>query len=597
MATSALATAFVNIVPGTKDIDSYLKNKLGDGAEDAGREGGRKLGAGLTGGFKGALVGIGAAVAALGIANMVGDMVRSAEEGQKVDATLANITKSMGLFGKSTDTVVNRLQDLATAQMRLTGVDDDVIKGAQAKLMTFAQVAQSANKLGGAFDQATKLSLDLAAAGFGSVDSAAVMLGKALNDPVGGVTALRRVGVQLTEQQQEQIEAFVAAGDAASAQAVILAEVERQVGGTAEASATASAKMKARWDDFTQSLGELLLPALAAVTDFLTQNVMPAVEGFATWAKENPGTLQALATSVGVLAGGFLALAAAMWVASLTPITLIIAAIIAVVAALVAGIVILVQNWDTVVAWVYSVFGPAFEWVGGVFTWLYENIIKPVFDAIGAVIGFWWNYIALPIFTAVGIYIAIMAKLFEFLYKNVIKPVFEAIGVVFGWLWENIIRPWFERVGSAVELIGSVFRTVFGAVGNFVRDTFNSIVGFVRGPINAIIDLLNGMIGGLNKIKVDVPPWVPVLGGQKLGFNIPKIPKLAEGGFVTSPTMALIGEAGPEVVTPLRDFERMMGVGNGSGKTINYYAAPNQSIDSEQALAKAIKRAEVLAAW
>ncbi len=73
---------------------------------------------------------------------------------------------------------------------------------------------------------------------------------------------------------------------------------------------------------------------------------------------------------------------------------------------------------------------------------------------------------------------------------------------------------------------------------------------------------------------------------------------LADGGFVTRPTNALIGEAGPEVVTPLKDFERMMGInGANNTPTVNYYAAPNQSLDSEQALLVAMKRAKVVAAW
>jgi hypothetical protein len=71
----------------------------------------------------------------------------------------------------------------------------------------------------------------------------------------------------------------------------------------------------------------------------------------------------------------------------------------------------------------------------------------------------------------------------------------------------------------------------------------------------------------------------------------------ADGGFVNGPVNALIGEAGPEVVTPLKDFERMMGLDNGNGKTIVYNAAPNQSLDAEQALFQAIKRAKVVGTW
>lgn len=74
--------------------------------------------------------------------------------------------------------------------------------------------------------------------------------------------------------------------------------------------------------------------------------------------------------------------------------------------------------------------------------------------------------------------------------------------------------------------------------------------------------------------------------------------KLAAGGYVNGPTNALIGEAGPEVVMPLDRFEKVMGLtAGGNGKTINYYAAPNQSLDAEQALFTAIRRAKVVAAW
>lgn len=79
--------------------------------------------------------------------------------------------------------------------------------------------------------------------------------------------------------------------------------------------------------------------------------------------------------------------------------------------------------------------------------------------------------------------------------------------------------------------------------------------------------------------------------------NTKNLLAMAAGGFVNRPTQALIGEAGPEVVTPLKDFERMMGMNQPSGPNITYVAAPNQSLDSEQALFQAIKRAKVVGAW
>lgn len=72
---------------------------------------------------------------------------------------------------------------------------------------------------------------------------------------------------------------------------------------------------------------------------------------------------------------------------------------------------------------------------------------------------------------------------------------------------------------------------------------------------------------------------------------------MATGGYVDSPTPALIGEAGPEVVIPLDRFEKMMGLTDANGKTLNYYAAPNQSIDAERDLFQAMKRAKVVIGW
>jgi len=87
---------------------------------------------------------------------------------------------------------------------------------------------------------------------------------------------------------------------------------------------------------------------------------------------------------------------------------------------------------------------------------------------------------------------------------------------------------------------------------NFIKGICDSISGFFKGMVNGVIRALNGMIGGLNKLKFDVPDWVPGLGGKKFGFNIPKIPQLARGAIVEQPTLAMIGEKRKkEAVLPL----------------------------------------------
>lgn len=91
------------------------------------------------------------------------------------------------------------------------------------------------------------------------------------------------------------------------------------------------------------------------------------------------------------------------------------------------------------------------------------------------------------------------------------------------------------------------------AVGDFLGDVFEGISKAFKGFINFFISGINSVIGSLNKLSVTIPDWVPEFGGKKFGFNINKIPKLAEGGVIDQPTLAMVGEAGKEAVMPLEN--------------------------------------------
>ena len=117
---------------------------------------------------------------------------------------------------------------------------------AASELLTFRAVA------GDTFKETLALSQDLAASGIGSLESNALQLGKALQDPVRGLTALSRAGVQFTDQQKDQIAAMVEAGDRAAAQEVILDELRQQVGG---AGAAEGGGLSGAFDTLTENLG------------------------------------------------------------------------------------------------------------------------------------------------------------------------------------------------------------------------------------------------------------------------------------------------------------------------------------------------------
>jgi len=295
------------------------------------------------------------ATAALGGLAVAGaKMVAAGEKAATANARIEQIATSMGLFGAETEKVTGRLVDLANEQARLTGVDQNLIKESQALLLTFKDIASSADEVGGAFDRATQLTLDMASAGFGSVTDNAKQLGKALNDPIAGLTALRRSGIQFTKAQQDQIRTLVESGNVLEAQTMILEEIENQVGGTAAATANSTDKMKVAFSQASESIGMALLPAVEAL--------LPIVIKFADWASQNTEIVIALAAAIGGLSAAIVvanfamkawaaaqAIAtAAQWAfnAALTanPIGIVVVAV----AALVAGLVLLYRRFETV---------------------------------------------------------------------------------------------------------------------------------------------------------------------------------------------------------------------------------------------------------
>ena len=113
---------------------------------------------------------------------------------------------------------------------------------------------------------------------------------------------------------------------------------------------------------------------------------------------------------------------------------------------------------------------------------------------------------------------------------------------------------------------------------DFLKDYISGVLNIYRSIFNAIAKLWNSTIG---KLSFKFPDWVPVFGGK--GFSVPNIPMLAEGGIVTSPTLAMIGEKGPEAVIPL-------GRGGGMGNvTVNVTGGLSTSAEIGQAVVNAIR--------
>lgn len=127
---------------------------------------------------------------------------------------------------------------------------------------------------------------------------------------------------------------------------------------------------------------------------------------------------------------------------------------------------------------------------------------------------------------------------------------------------------------SAAQIISDAWSSAMTSIQGFFANTFDSLASIMKGPINTIIAMINSIVESINGMAFNVPDWVPAIGGQKFGVELPKIPQLAEGGIATQPTLATIAEAGEaEAVIPLSKLSTMLqplpaAGGEGAGGTV-----------------------------
>jgi hypothetical protein len=236
------------------------------------------------GGFGKAVAGIGVIVAGAfairAIGNFAAETVRMAEEVQQSEAVLRQVAETTGVFGTEVDAVTKRLIAFANAQELRIGVDSEVIKVVQAQLLTFKALGATAGEVGGFFDRATKAAFDIAMVLKKDASSGAIMLGKALQDPVKGMTALGKAGIQFTQQQKDQIKSLVESNRQLDAQAIILGEVESQVQGAAEAGALFSDKFRLGLEQIKETIGIALIPSFERFVEFFLTNIVPPLTEF-----------------------------------------------------------------------------------------------------------------------------------------------------------------------------------------------------------------------------------------------------------------------------------------------------------------------------
>jgi len=558
-----IASAYVSIMPSFKGGEAGITKQLDGPISKASQTAGKTSGAAYGNSFSTSAGGVmkaalGAAViagAATAAKDFIGSSIDEAREAQKVGATTEQIIKTTGGAAKIT---ADQVGELATAISLKTGMDDEAIQSGANLLLTFKNVKNEVGEGANIFDRATAAAADLSAAGFGDLNGASKQLGKALNDPLKGMTALSRSGVTFTAEQKEQVKALVATGDILGAQKVILSEVEGQVGGTAAASATAAEKMAVGWGNLQESIGTLLLPVIDQLQGVLTA-------AFA-WISENTWVLGAFAGGVSAiaLAMGVAKIATIQWSATLlaSPITWIVVGIVA----LIAALVLLIANWDSVVAWLKKVWGGIVSWLAGVWDSIvsgvkagWDAVVRWIKDAANKVVGFFMKWSLIGVIASNWDSIKSGATS---AWNGIVDWIRGVPGKVVGffktWTIVGQIASHWTQIKTGVEDIwGKIvdfFKGVPGKIGGAFSGLGSALTSPFRSAFNSIAGFWNRTVGSLS---FSIPDWVPGIGGNS--FSLPKIPLLAQGGIVTSATAAILGEgAEPEAVLPLSRLDGML---------------------------------------
>lgn len=407
---------------------------LGRGLDDAERQASGwagRVGGVLKGGL---MIGTGVAVAAgAAVVGILADSTKAAMEAQTITKNLEAVLASTGgVSGMTKDAV----EELSLSLSKVIPVEDDVITGAQSMLLTFKNIGKNI------FPQTTEAVLDMATAmNRGAIPSAeqlqstSIMLGKALNDPVAGLTALGRAGVQFSDAQKETIKTMVESGDLAGAQAIILKELQSQFGGAARAAGTTFAGQMAiaqnQIGNIKEQIGAALIPVLQQLATALGPGLIALAQAGADWMTS---TLIPAISSV------------VTWVTT---------------------------NWPLISATIQQVFGQVQSDVGGVVAFI-QAVIPPIQTIIQGVFG------------AIGMFLAAHGDEIKTALAGAWQTIGEIINTVMQILQATVV-PILTAIGTFIAAHGTEISQILGNAWTFVRTT-------IEGVLNIILSLLRGVL-------------------------------------------------------------------------------------------------------
>jgi hypothetical protein len=253
-----------------KDQASRSLNDVGDASSKAS---GKAVALGTMLGGLGANL-IGGGIQAAG--SIITDAFAGAADAAKSSALLNNEISNLGPAAQE---AFSGASDFANELGGNIGQDDDDIRKVQAKLASFPDAFGKGSDGADAMKRATAAAFDLQALGIGDAESNIMGIGKALNDPIKGMTALTKSGVSFTAVQKEQIKNAMAHGDLAGAQKILLEGIESNAKGAAAATVTNTQKLQVAFGNLTEGVAGALMPAIQQASGWVLDK-MPAISDF-----------------------------------------------------------------------------------------------------------------------------------------------------------------------------------------------------------------------------------------------------------------------------------------------------------------------------
>jgi hypothetical protein len=571
------------------------------------------------------------AAGAAAVGGLVAVFKTGADEQKDFLAGQAQLANGIKSTGNAAGVTVDGLEDLAGSIQGYSGQTDDSIVASENLLLTFTNLKNGVGDGNQVFDEATKMTADMAAKMGGDASKYAVQLGKALNDPYKGIAALSRVGVTFTQQQKDQIKALQDSGDTMGAQKVILAELQKEFGGAAQAAGQSLpgqlAIAKRGFEDVSQGLVAGLMPVLTTLVNILNQYVMPAFKATMGFISEHQTIFGILAAAIGIVVAAIKVWSIVQAILNSTLLANPIVAIIAGILALIAALVIAYKK----VGWFRDLVNAAFGVIKTVIGAVMAFITQVVPNAFAAVVGFVtglprrlaaagagiWDWITARWSAVWGAVTGAIGAAVSFV-GTIPRKFAAAASAVWGWISERFAAAWSavtSAVAGAVSWVAGIparFKSAAGDVWAWLGSTFQSAwsavesafgtaLNWIRGIPSAIASALSGLFGiitqpfrdawdwinshligpvkntwngianAINGVQfsVTVPSWVPGIGGKGWTLGLPDLPLLDSGGYITSATLAVVGERRPEIVAPEDVIRRIIREeGGGGGPTI-----------------------------